>query len=74
MKKQTREFYDLPLQEKMRYAHKEDSLEGLTSLEGYGQPFINSEKLQWSDMMFVNARPVEDRNLSFWPENPRGIR
>ncbi|KAJ8640858.1 hypothetical protein MRB53_017552 [Persea americana] len=68
MKKQTREFYDLPLQEKMRYAHKKDSL------EGYGQPFINNQKLQWSDMMFLNSLPVEDRNFSFWPENPQGFK
>lgn len=67
MKKQTREFYDLPLEEKIRYSHKEGSL------EGYGQAFVESREQQWSDMMFVNALPVEDRDVSFWPENPKGF-
>ncbi|KAJ8624272.1 hypothetical protein MRB53_032802 [Persea americana] len=68
MKKQTLEFYNLPLEENLRYSHKEGSL------EGYGKHFINSQKLQWSDMMFLNALPVEDRNFSFWPKSPQGIR
>lgn len=71
MKRHSRDFFDLPLEEKQRYAQKEGGL------EGYGQsyqPFIASEKKEWSDMMFVNALPVEDRDLNFWPENPRGFR
>ncbi|XXG64070.1 hypothetical protein AAC387_Pa05g2123 [Persea americana] len=68
MKKQTRKFYDLPLQEKMRYARTEGGL------EGYGQPFENNRNPQWSDMMFLHALPVQDRNLSFWPENPQGFK
>lgn len=70
MNKQTQEFFDLPLKEKKRWAHKPGSL------EGYGQAFVTSEeqKLEWSDMIFLKALPIEDRNLEIWPENPPKFR
>ncbi|KAF9675277.1 hypothetical protein SADUNF_Sadunf09G0015200 [Salix dunnii] len=70
MNKQTQEFFDLPLKEKKRWAQKPGSL------EGYGQAFVTSEeqKLDWNDMFFLKALPIEDRNLEIWPENPPKFR
>ncbi|KAJ6904796.1 hypothetical protein NC652_022737 [Populus alba x Populus x berolinensis] len=70
MNKQTQEFFDLPLKEKKRWAQKPGSL------EGYGQAFVTSEeqKLEWNDMIFLKALPIEDRNLEIWPENPPKFR
>ncbi|KAJ6408842.1 hypothetical protein OIU84_008523 [Salix udensis] len=70
MNKQTQEFFDLPLKEKKRWAQKPGSL------EGYGQAFVTSEeqKLDWNDMIFLKALPIEDRNLEIWPENPPKFR
>lgn len=70
MNKQTQEFFDLPLKEKKRWAQKPGSL------EGYGQAFVTSkeQKLEWNDMIFLKALPIEDRNLEIWPENPPKFR
>jgi isopenicillin N synthase-like dioxygenase len=71
MKEQVQGFFDLPLQEKKRWAQKPGSL------EGYGQAFVTSEeqKLEWNDMIFLkNIRSLQDRNLNFWPENPPEFR
>ncbi|XP_077215464.1 2-oxoglutarate-dependent dioxygenase 11-like [Tasmannia lanceolata] len=70
MKKQSRDFFDLPSQQKRRYTQK------LGSLQGYGQAFVVSEeqKLDWNDMIFLHALPIKDRDLNFWPEEPQGFR
>jgi hypothetical protein len=39
--------------------------------------FVISEeqKLEWNDMIFLKSiRPLQDRNLNFWPENPPEFR
>ncbi|KAJ8774823.1 hypothetical protein K2173_017269 [Erythroxylum novogranatense] len=68
--KQAHEFFELPLNEKQRWAHKPGSL------QGYGQAFVVSEeqKLEWSDMIFLEVLPIHDRNLEFWPEKPQQFR
>ncbi|CAK7331801.1 unnamed protein product [Dovyalis caffra] len=70
MNKQTQEFFDLPLREKKRWAQKPGSL------EGYGQAFVTSaeQKLEWNDMIFLKALPIENRTLELWPENPPKFR
>lgn len=71
MKEQVQGFFDLPLQEKKRWAQKPGSL------EGYGQAFVTSEeqKLEWNDMIFLRSiHPLQNRNLDFWPENPPEFR
>ncbi|GLT54550.1 hypothetical protein SLA2020_277420 [Shorea laevis] len=71
MKEQVQGFFDLPLQEKKRWAQKPGSI------EGYGQVFVTSEeqKLEWNDMIFLrNIRSLQNRNLNFWPENPPEFR
>lgn len=64
MKKFTREFFLLPLEEKVKYAVQEH--------EGYGQAFVFSEdqQLDWSDLLYVTIMPPEKRKMKFWPANP----
>ncbi|KAK9284064.1 hypothetical protein L1049_012324 [Liquidambar formosana] len=70
MTKQLEEFFNLPLQEKKRWAQKPGSL------EGYGQAFVVSEeqKLEWNDMIFLKTLPTHERKLDFWPQHPPEFR
>ncbi|OAY44729.1 protein SRG1 [Manihot esculenta] len=70
IKKQTQEFFELPLEEKKRWAQKPGSL------EGYGQAFVTSEeqKLDWNDMIFLKALPIQNRKMEFWPQKPEKFR
>ncbi|XVE84509.1 hypothetical protein DITRI_Ditri17bG0019400 [Diplodiscus trichospermus] len=70
MRKQVKEFFELPLEEKKRSAQKPGSL------EGYGQAFVASEdqKLDWNDMIFLQTLPAQRRNLSLWPQQVPSFR
>lgn len=65
-----KDFFKLPLEEKMGCAQIPDWI------EGYGQAFVVSEdqKLDWGDMLFLVPRPVDQRNMRFWPTNPPSFR
>ncbi|KAI4323350.1 hypothetical protein L6164_022964 [Bauhinia variegata] len=65
-RKQVEGFFELPLEEKKRWAKKPESV------EGYGQMFVTSEeqKLNWGDRMFLKTLPKKNRQLEFWPQNP----
>ncbi|TYH19930.1 hypothetical protein ES288_A05G391100v1 [Gossypium darwinii] len=56
-------FFELPFQEKKKYAKAENET------EGYGQNFVVSEhqKLDWSDMIYLLTLPSQNRNFKFWP-------
>ncbi|CAL4915533.1 unnamed protein product [Urochloa decumbens] len=64
------EFFRQPLEAKKAYSQLPNSL------EGYGQSFVVSDiqKLDWCDRFFLHVRPVESRDLSFWPTNPASFR
>ncbi|CAI0471146.1 unnamed protein product [Linum tenue] len=70
MKIDVQEFFDQPLEEKMKCAQLPNSL------EGYGQAFVLSEeqKLDWGDMLFILAKPINGRNMKFWPKVPSSFR
>ncbi|GMJ06060.1 hypothetical protein like AT4G25300 [Hibiscus trionum] len=70
MKIDTREFFNLPLEEKMACAQTPNYI------EGYGQAFIVSEDqtLDWNDMLYLLPLPVPLRNMRFWPTNPPSFR
>ena len=70
MKKQVKDFFELPLEEKKRWAMKPGCV------EGYGQPFVSSEKqkLDWNDMIFLRVLPTYKKKLEFWPQNPPTFR
>ncbi|TVU21271.1 hypothetical protein EJB05_30898, partial [Eragrostis curvula] len=65
------EFFKLPLEAKKAYAQLPES-----GLEGYGQAFVFSEtqKLDWSDMIYLMLRPKESRDMRFWPAQPPSFR
>ncbi|KAL5546657.1 hypothetical protein UlMin_006344 [Ulmus minor] len=62
MKAATASFFDLPVDEKNKYAMGD-------SVEGYGHLFVLSEeqKLDWADSLFIITRPEEQRNMKKWP-------
>ncbi|RCV43824.1 hypothetical protein SETIT_9G324600v2 [Setaria italica] len=64
------EFFKQPLEAKKACSQLPNSL------EGYGQAFVvsDNQKLDWSDRFFLHVRPVESRDLRFWPTNPASFR
>ncbi|MED6193073.1 hypothetical protein PIB30_015506 [Stylosanthes scabra] len=70
MQNQVKRFFELPFQEKKRWAQKPGSL------EGYGQAFVISEEqiLDWNDMIFLKCLPTQNRKLDLWPQNPPEFR
>ncbi|KAH9307574.1 hypothetical protein KI387_035485, partial [Taxus chinensis] len=57
-------FFQLPVEEKLRYSSR--------GHEGYGQIFVVSEEqtLDWSDRFFLTTLPKDARNMDFWPTSP----
>ncbi|PVH38954.1 hypothetical protein PAHAL_5G398300 [Panicum hallii] len=64
------EFFKLPLEAKKACAQAPDDI------QGYGQGFVFSEtqKLDWADMIYLKLRPMESRNMRFWPAHPPSFR
>ncbi|CAA0831506.1 Leucoanthocyanidin dioxygenase [Striga hermonthica] len=62
------EFFDLPVEEKERYANDQAS----GNVQGYGSKLANnaSGRLEWEDYFFHCVYPEEKRDLSIWPKNP----
>ena len=63
IKRVGKEFFQLPLEEKQKYAVKPGDL------EGYGQTFVLSEeqKLDWGDLLGLTTFPSYYRDLNVWP-------
>jgi isopenicillin N synthase-like dioxygenase len=59
-----REFFQLPSEEKLKYAVRER--------QGYGQAFVVSDdqQLDWTDLLYLTLMPPEKRNMKFWPTIP----
>ncbi|KAL5547726.1 hypothetical protein UlMin_002957 [Ulmus minor] len=66
----TKQFFELPLQKKAAYSREAGGF------EGYGSNFAFSEdqKLDWNDTLYLTIYPEDQRNLRFWPENPKKLR
>eukprot|EP01018_Ginkgo_biloba_P006695 Gb_18191 [translate_table: standard] len=62
------EFFELPLEEKQKYAVRD--------MQGYGQVFVVSEeqKLDWGDLLGLMITPTKQKNLSVWPADPTDFR
>lgn len=58
-----REFFQLPLEEKHKYAVNP------RDLQGYGKTFVVSErqKLDWGDLLGLIMFPFGYRDLNLWP-------
>ncbi|CAO2162262.1 unnamed protein product [Urochloa humidicola] len=70
VKRDIAEFFKLPLEAKNAHAKLPNGL------EGYGQTLVFSEtqKLDWSDMLYLMLRPAESRDMRVWPIHPPSFR
>ncbi|KAL0415379.1 UNVERIFIED_CONTAM: Codeine O-demethylase [Sesamum latifolium] len=61
-----REFFEQPMEEKNKYAKT------VTEFQGYGADPLPEEgqSLDWSDRLFLELVPQDQRNYRFWPQNP----
>jgi isopenicillin N synthase-like dioxygenase len=66
----SKEFFDLPKEEKQKYAREPNGI------EGYGNDVIFSEnqKLDWTDRVYLKVNPEDQRNLKLWPQKPNDFR
>ncbi|CAL4989921.1 unnamed protein product [Urochloa decumbens] len=65
-----REFFDLPMEEKILYANSPETYEGYGSRLGVEKDAI----LDWSDYYFLNLLPSDLKNLEKWPKMPCHLR
>ncbi|KAK4836383.1 hypothetical protein QYF36_022257 [Acer negundo] len=63
-------FFELPLEEKKKYAMGENDL------QGYGQGYVVSEqqKLEWCDLIFLMTLPPNIRKFKHWPVSIPGFK
>ncbi|CAN0920096.1 Protein SRG1 [Linum grandiflorum] len=61
-----KEFFHLPLEEKLKHVRKPDHW------EGYGFDMYPKvvESHEWSDRLMFLASPERERKMEFWPNNP----
>ncbi|XP_062201068.1 2-oxoglutarate-dependent dioxygenase 11-like [Phragmites australis] len=64
------EFFSLPLEEKLAVAIAPNGMQGF----GHHFVFSKEQKLDWVDLLFLATRPIEERNLAFWPTKPSTFR
>ncbi|KAK2446787.1 2-oxoglutarate (2OG) and Fe(II)-dependent oxygenase superfamily protein [Trifolium repens] len=66
----SKQFFDLPKEEKQKYAREPNGI------EGYGNDVIFSEnqKLDWTDRVYLKVNPEDQRNLKLWPQKPNDFR
>ncbi|KAK6912253.1 Non-hem dioxygenase N-terminal domain [Dillenia turbinata] len=66
----TREFFELPMEEKKKYAKT------VEEFEGYGADPVpeDGQSLDWQDRLFLDVYPEDGIKLKFWPENPKSFR
>ncbi|CAI0629468.1 unnamed protein product [Linum tenue] len=66
----SKQFFDLPKEEKHRYIREPDSI------EGYGTDMIVAENqtLDWIDRLYLTLNPPNQVQLKFWPEKPETFR
>ncbi|KAK9146380.1 hypothetical protein Sjap_006283 [Stephania japonica] len=75
LRKMAREFFDLPINEKRRYATNKDGAND-NYFQGYGNdPVVSEEQtIDWNDRLYLLLKPEDERNLKLWPENPSHFR
>jgi isopenicillin N synthase-like dioxygenase len=66
----SKQFFDLPKSEKLKYLREPNDI------EGYGNDVIYSEnqKLDWNDRLFLKVHPEDQRNFKLWPQKPNDFR
>ncbi|KAI3837567.1 hypothetical protein MKX03_002387 [Papaver bracteatum] len=65
----SQKFFDLPVEEKQRYALSKD--DEIFDLQGFGSDStganIDGQVLDWSDRLYLLNEPVDERKLRYWP-------
>ncbi|XP_030546853.2 protein SRG1-like [Rhodamnia argentea] len=66
----TREFFNQPMEEKRKLE------KGVEEFQGYGADPVpaKGQPLDWSDRLFLDVYPEDQRQPKFWPENPPSFR
>ncbi|PIN22217.1 Iron/ascorbate family oxidoreductase [Handroanthus impetiginosus] len=66
----TKEFFSLPMEEKMKCARPKDDI------DGYGNDTVYSDKqtIDWNDRLYLNVKPESLRKLKVWPEKPTNFK
>ncbi|CAA2963784.1 SRG1-like isoform X2 [Olea europaea subsp. europaea] len=66
----SKEFFQLPMTEKQKYARKTGQC------DGYGNDMIlfQNQTLDWNDRLYLLVSPEDDRKLEYWPQNPQSFR
>ncbi|XP_014523727.2 protein SRG1-like [Vigna radiata var. radiata] len=70
MKDAAAEFFELPIEEKKKYAMESNDI------QGYGQAYVVSEEqiLDWYDALMLVTCPTQYRKLQLWPKTPEGFK
>lgn len=66
----TKEFFSLPMEEKMKCARPKDDIDGY----GNDSVFSKTQTLDWNDRLYLNVKPESQRKLKVWPQNPKNFR
>lgn len=66
----SKQFFDLPKEEKQKYAREPNGLEGY----GNDQILIQNQRLDWTDRVYLKVQPEDQRNLKVWPQKPNEFR
>ncbi|XP_074268258.1 jasmonate-induced oxygenase 4-like [Silene latifolia] len=56
----------MPLEEKIKYSSSDEKVQGYAANLGRSRSQTN----YWSDRLFLNLQPEENRKLKFWPQKP----
>lgn len=65
-----KEFFEQPMEEKRKYS------KGVEEVQGYGADPVPEEgqPLDWSDRLFLDVHPEDQRNFGIWPQSPTSFR
>lgn len=66
----TRNFFELPLEEKKKYS------KSAYDFEGFGNNAVYKENptLGWNDRLYLHVLPESSRKSEKWPQNPENLR
>ena len=65
-----KQFFALPLEEKLQCAAKDDVYHGY----GNDAVYAGNQSVGWNDRLYLKLYPEESRKLQFWPQKPHEFR
>ncbi|XP_074283680.1 protein LATERAL BRANCHING OXIDOREDUCTASE 1-like [Silene latifolia] len=68
--KVAKEFFSLPIEDKLRYSVGDDFFNGYSN----ANEIVDNNALNWCDRLFLTVVPEDQRRLEFWPKNPENFR